>query len=332
MIGQDTLEVERKIAAILKVLSNSSAPLGGRLISQRLKQQGIELSERTVRYHLKLMDERGLTHCANRRGGRFITEPGLDELRSALVCDKVGFVASRIELLSYLTTVDLEKCDGRVPIDVSLFHKRDFDTTLDMMERIFRANLSISNMICIALEGEVLGDVIVPVNMVGFATVSNIVVNGILLKAGVPITPKFGGLLQRRRGEAIRFVDLIEYEGSTLDPFEIFIAGRMTNVVSASRNGGGKVLASFHEIPVVTKATAESIFGKLEALKLCSSVIVGRSGAEICQIPVRSNHAGLVILSGLNPIAAVAEAGIEVIVLTMHGLVDVTALRSYWSL
>lgn len=262
MIGQDALDVERKITAILKVLSNSSAPLGGRLISQRLKQQGIELSERTVRYHLKLMDERGLSHCANRMDGRLIAEPGLGELRSALVCDKVGFVVSKIELLSCLTTVDLEKCDGRVPIDVSLFHKADFDSALDIMDRIFRANLSISNVICIALEGEVLGDVIVPVNMVGFATVSNIVVNGILLKAGVPITPKFGGLLQRRHGEAIRFVDLIEYEGLTLDPLEIFIAGRMTNVVSASMDGGGKFLPAFMKFRELLKPQPRASSGK----------------------------------------------------------------------
>lgn len=70
----------------------------------------------------------------------------------------------------------------------------------------------------------------------------------------------------------------------------------------------------------------------MEAVNLCNYVIIGKFGAEMCEMPVRSSHAGLVILSGPNPIAAVAEAGIEVIVMTMHGVVDVTALRSYWSL
>ena len=92
------------------------------------------------------------------------------------------------------------------------------------------------------------------------------------------------------------------------------------------------MLASFHEIPVATKETAESIFGRLEVLKLCNHVIIGRSGAEVCEVSVRSNHAGMVILSGLNPTAAVAEAGIDVITMTMCGVVDVTKLRSYWSL
>src|SRR4030042_1687521 len=110
MIGQESHEVERKITAILKVLSDSAKPLGGRLISRLLKEQGVDLNERTVRYHLKIMDERGFTRYVGHRDGRTITQPGLEELKCALVCDKVGFVTSRIELLAYLTTFDLDGC------------------------------------------------------------------------------------------------------------------------------------------------------------------------------------------------------------------------------
>jgi repressor of nif and glnA expression len=67
MIGQEAPDVERKVVAILRVLSDSSEPLGGRVISRRLSDFGIELGERAVRYHLKLMDERGLTRPV---GGR----------------------------------------------------------------------------------------------------------------------------------------------------------------------------------------------------------------------------------------------------------------------
>src|SRR4030065_582256 len=88
MIGQQTREVERKIAAILKVLSDSLEPLGGRVISRRLKEQGIDLGERAVRYHLKMMDERGFTRTKSYRDGRSITQPGLEELKSTLVCDR----------------------------------------------------------------------------------------------------------------------------------------------------------------------------------------------------------------------------------------------------
>ncbi len=54
MIGQQTQEVERKIIAILKVLSDSPQPLGGRVLARHLGDLGLGLGERAVRYHLNL--------------------------------------------------------------------------------------------------------------------------------------------------------------------------------------------------------------------------------------------------------------------------------------
>ena len=61
MIGIETQEVERKEHFILKILSDSQQPLGARVIARHLKEHGVYLGERAVRYHLNLMDERGLT-------------------------------------------------------------------------------------------------------------------------------------------------------------------------------------------------------------------------------------------------------------------------------
>jgi len=58
---------------------------------------GIGLSERAVRYHLRLMDERGLTRLVGRRDGRLITALGEAEIKKAMVSHKVGLTLSRIE-------------------------------------------------------------------------------------------------------------------------------------------------------------------------------------------------------------------------------------------
>lgn len=329
MIGQETREVERKITAILKVLSDSAEPLGGRIISRRLREQGVDLSERAVRYHLKLMDERGLTYCARQREGRSITQPGLDELKSALVCDKVGFVIGRIELLAYLTTLDLDKRSGNIPIDVSLFPKSEFSRAMNIMEGIFEAGLSVTDLVAVATEGERLGEILVPQGKVGFATVSSAVINGAFLKAGIPIASRFGGILQMRNREPLRFVDLIEYDGSTLDPFEIFIAGRMTEVDGASRQGAGKILASFHEIPMPSSPAALEIIDRLKEAELCNWLIVGKPNGLVCEMPVRFSCVGLLLPSGLNPVAAIAEAGVAVTCRTMSGVINVERLRNF---
>jgi repressor of nif and glnA expression len=104
MIAQGTPDIERKVVAILRVLSDSPEPLGGRIIARRLNDFGIELGERAVRYHLKLMDERGLTRPVGIRDGRSITERGIEELGGALVRDRVASIAARIELLAYRTS------------------------------------------------------------------------------------------------------------------------------------------------------------------------------------------------------------------------------------
>jgi repressor of nif and glnA expression len=332
MIGQETREVERKIAAILKVLSDSPEPLGGMVISRRLKEQGVDLNERTVRYHLRIMDERGFTRSIGYRDGRTITQPGLEELKNALVCDKVGFVTDRIELLAYLTTFDLAGHTGDVPIDVSLLPKREFHRALEAMKDVFEAGLCSCNQVAVASEGKRLGQTIVPEDNIGFATVCNAIVSGSLLKAGIPLDSRFGGILQIRNHFPMRFVDLIEYEGSTLDPFEIFIAGRMTCVIEAARSGAGKILASFHEIPMSSISAVEAVLERLKIAKFCNSVTLGKANEAVCEIPVRFNRIGLVLPSGLNAVAAAAETGMNVTTKAMNGVIGFGELRSFWSL
>jgi repressor of nif and glnA expression len=94
MIGASSVDVERKVNAILRVLRDSPEAVGARVIGRQLAEQGIDLSERAVRYHLKLMDERGLTQLVG-RDGRQITEAGLEELRKPPSTGRSGGAACR---------------------------------------------------------------------------------------------------------------------------------------------------------------------------------------------------------------------------------------------
>lgn len=332
MIRQETHQVERKIIAILKILSDSTTPLGGRAISRRLKERGIDLSERAVRYHLKIMDERGLTLQMDNRDGRVITQPGLEELKNALVCDKVGFVTDRLELLAYLTNFDPLGKSGAVPIDVSLFAKQDFPKALDIMAGIFQAELCVSNLVAIAHEGERLGETLVPTGKIGFATVCSAVVCGAMLKSGIPVDFRFGGILQFQNYKPTRFVELIEYQGSTVDPFEVFVAARMTGVRQVAQTGNGNILASFQELPLPSKLEVEKTIEKLKIAGLCSSAFVGRVNETLYEIPVRPNKIAIAIPSSLNAAAAVAESGLSVTSKTLGGVIPITELREFWSL
>lgn len=302
---------ERKEIAILKILSDSQEPLGARVIGHQLKDYGLELGERAVRYHLKLLDERGLTYLVGQRDGRVLTDKGLEELKSALVKDKVGFAISRIETLSFRSSFDPQKRSGLVPVNVSFFSRADFERALKAMRPIFDAGFCTSDLVAVASEGKRLGEVNVPQGKMGLATVCSIVFNGALLKAGVPMDSRFGGMLQLRNRKPLRFVELIDYAGCSLDPSTIFIKARMTSVRAAVASGDGAVLANFREIPSICRPVANEVIATLKEAGFHGLVIMGETSQPVCELPVGLNKNGLVLLGGLNPVAAAGEEGIE---------------------
>ncbi|MCL0089420.1 NrpR regulatory domain-containing protein [Dehalococcoidia bacterium] len=310
MIGIETQEVERKVISILRILSESAEPVGARVIARHLKEGGVELSERAVRYHLKLMDERGLTQLAG-RDGRLITKQGIEELKSALVQDKVGFVISRIELLAFRTDFDWKTRTGSIPVNISFFPRKEFKRAIQAMSPAFKAGLCVSDLVALAQEGERLGELTVPQGMTGLATVCSIVVNGALLKAGVPMDSRFGGILEIRNHQPLRFVELIQYAGSSLDPSEVFIRGKMTSVSQAAREGNGKILANFREIPAICRPVTEEVVAGLGEAGLGGLLFMGKASDPVYEIPVELNKIGMVLIGGLNPVAAAEEAGIE---------------------
>ncbi len=129
MIQGTSTDTERKIIAILKVLSDSPTPLGSSAIAHRLESEGLSLSPRAVRNHLRITDERGYTQPAG-HDGRMITAKGMDEVREALALEQLGSVRDKLELLAFQTTFDPEKKAGQLTINTSLIAREDFRQAL----------------------------------------------------------------------------------------------------------------------------------------------------------------------------------------------------------
>lgn len=325
-------DVERKILLILRVLKECSEPRGARLIARRMQDFGTILSERAVRYHLKLMDERGLTHLVGRRDGRLITDLGIDEIANARVQDKVGLANSRIESLAYRTTFNPQAMNGALPVNVSFFSKAQFDQALTAMAPVFKRGLAVSELVAVAEEGRQLGEVLVPPEKVGFATVCSIVINGVLLKNGIPMDSKFGGILQVKNDKFLRFVELIYYSGSSLDPSEAFILGKMTSVQKLIETGEGKLLANFREIPALSRGLAEDLLTKLQKAGIRGALALGEISEPVCQTPVDVNKVGMILVGGLNPVACAHEIGITTENRAMSTVLDFNELKNFWSL
>lgn len=246
--------------------------------------------------------------------------------------DRLGLVTAKIQMLAYQTSFDLKQDKGKIPISISLFPKENFHQAIEAMKETFRAGFCVSDLVAVAYEGERLGEAIVPQAKVGLATVSNIVFNGALLKAGIPMDSKFGGILQIRNHKPLRFVNLIEYTGCSLDPAEVFIASRMTSVGKVVKEGDGKILANFWELPALAQPRAEIFIKELEAVGIGGLVMLGKINEPVCEIPVAHNKIGMILTDGLNPVAAAIEAGLKATNHAMCGVIDFGKLRSFWDL
>lgn len=324
-------KIERKRLAILRILRDEDKPLGSQQITERLAHLGYDISGRTVRFHMLAMDKEGLTEYIGKHGRR-ITAKGLEEIGNARVHEKVGFLSARIDQMTYAMDFDLESLAGSVIVNVSLVKEHDLLPACPLMSRVYEKGLSMGRLIGIFPAGEKVGDVPVPEGYAGVGTVCSITLNGVLLAHKIPVSSRFGGLLEIVDNEPSRFVAIINYDGTSLDPLEIFIKSGMTDYLGATGDGNGLIGAGFREMPAQTRDRVVDIAARLEEVGLGGFMTIGSPNGEVSEIPVSEGNIGAVVIGGLNPIAIIEEAGFEVHSRALSGHVEYSRLFSYLEL
>ncbi|MGE5893885.1 MAG: NrpR regulatory domain-containing protein, partial [bacterium] len=173
--------MNKTMLSILKVIGGHADIVGSREISRQLKQHGIDLTERTVRYHLRILDERNYTEVFGKEGRR-ITPRGRQELQHALVSAKVGFVISKIESLAYQTALNLDTLDGKVILNISFLPEKKLKDALPILKLVYASPYVMSDRLILSRDGGSIGNVVVPEGMAGVGTVCSVTINGIFLK------------------------------------------------------------------------------------------------------------------------------------------------------
>jgi repressor of nif and glnA expression len=304
-------KTEEKRLAILRALRDANGPLGSSRIAERLSAMGHDMSERTVRFHLLDMDKAGLTENLG-RNGRAVTQRGLSELDSAQSYEKVGFLSAKIDQMTYKMDFELATRSGRVVLNVSIIDRAQLRRSVPLIEAVFAAGYSMGTLMTLLRPGEQVGQTPVPEGSVGIGTVCSITVNGVLVAHGIPTNSRFGGLLELRDHKATRFTEFINYDGTTIDPLEVFIRSVMTDYVGATRTGNGLIGASFREVPADSRDHVLALGHQMELAGLGGLFLVGWPGRPLLDIPVSEGRLGLVVVGGLNPVAILEEQGIRV--------------------
>jgi len=318
----------RKKHAILKILHDREKPLRSSCITQELLAHGYDISERTVRLYLQGMCSDGLIEKADKRCHR-IAEQGLLELESANTIERVGLLSAKIDQVTYRMNFDLETRAGSVVVNTTLADPQQVHTCLPMIHKVFADGYAMGRLIAFLAPGERIGQLIVPEGLIGICTVCSITVNGVLLHHGIPVNSRFGGVLELRDKKPVRFVEIIMYDGTSIDPLEVFIKSGMTDYLGAIKTGNGRIGVGFREFPADSRDQVEKLAHKLGQAGLGAFMSIGRPGQPLLDIPVSEGRSGAIVIGGLNPVSILEETGYRVHSRAMSGLIDFDRLFHY---
>ncbi|MDD5243637.1 MAG: NrpR regulatory domain-containing protein [Syntrophorhabdaceae bacterium] len=319
---------KRKELLILNVLKNTEIPLTSTRIAGELKLLGHEVSERTVRLYLSRLDQDGLT-TGNGKKGHQITERGVSEFDSSKIFERVGFLSAKIDRMTYQMNFDLNTTSGTVVINVTIVEPEQFAKSIPYISKVYADGYAMGHLMTLLGPGESLGHISVPEGMIGVGTVCSITLNGVLLKHGIPTISRFGGLLELQDKTPVRFVEIIMYDGTSIDPLEIFIRSGMTNYMGAIQTGDGRIGASFREFPAESRELVVQLAEKLKRVGLGGLARIGRPGQTILDIPVNEGRIGAIVIGGLNPVSILEENGVRAYSRALAGLIDFSRLFRY---
>jgi repressor of nif and glnA expression len=319
-------ETQRKLIEILRILSESTEEMGARKIAEEMNRRGYNLGERAVRYHLRMLDERGFT---KKHGylGRVLTAQGEDELKQALVTDRLGFVSTRIKDIEFMTSFDPRTISGDVAVNIGYVPKTQFEKAVDIIRRVVESGYAISPRVKVVDEGQTILENDVPEGQVAFASVCSVTIDGVLLKSGIPVNLKYGGIVEILDGKISRFTDIIDYSGTSINPMSIFTARKMTSIMKLLETGSGRVLANVREIPIIAR------FNTMKTLEVMKDA--GISGVfsdcprarPLYGVPIALGKCGVASYSGINPFAALGEAGIKARIMPLAAVMNIKELK-----
>ncbi len=317
-----------KRLAILNALRGQAKPVSSKKLSEMLISSGINISERSIRLYLNELDKEGLT-ISHGKKGRTLSDIGQSELHSSQIMQRPGYLSAKIDQMIYNMNFDLPTCSGTVVINTSIVDQKLLMSYIDKIGTVFEYGYGMGKLLMLASPGEIIGEHKVPKGKVGFCTVCSITVNGILLKHGIPMASRFGGLLKLTNGKAFRFVEMIHYDGTSIDPLEVFIRSGMTDYHGAVKNGNGLIGASFREVPSESRQRLVNINQRLIEIGLGAIMEIGLPGQPLLEIPVSQGRVGVIVVGGLNPIAILEEKEHRVFSRAISAFVEYDRLFSY---
>jgi repressor of nif and glnA expression len=297
------LRTERKYIEILRILKDHNEPLGAKRLSELMAEHGYVLSDRAVQYYLSYLDAMGFTEKVGNQG-RILTSEGMAESENALVEDRIGFIISKLERLAFRSTFDPVTQTGDVAYNLSIVPENQLEGVCGAFDEVIQAGLGFFSSYHVIDQ-----DPRIPEGSVGIMTICSITMDGVLQRRGIPVRMAYGGRLSIDEGEPQRFLDLIGYRGTTIDPLQLFISAGLTSISSLVTQKKGVALANVREVPV---AAGTQVGEYIEMMRKCGFVYPIRMGTSIFNLRPDPYRLSIVAFSGLNFIGNAVEHGFRI--------------------
>jgi repressor of nif and glnA expression len=223
---------------------------------------------------------------------------------------KLPFLLSKSWNLIQQVNFDIEKQKGDIIANISYLNKENLDDALKIMENTYNDNPKYINPYYRLVKHPNDDD------KIGIATICSLSIDGILINNGIMSNPKYSGLLELT--EPPLFIDMISYNGTTLDPHKIFLSKNMTSITG---EGPNKILASVKEIPYISRDYAVHLLEILNNIGF-SIYKIGKPRELVYNSKVDNYNFGVITGGGLNSIGAVKEKGIEIEVKAIEKLIS----------
>ena len=215
--------------------------------------------------------------------------------------EKISLVLSKSLNMIQQVNFDVEKQKGDIIANISYVHRDHIDRALSIMEDTYNDNPKYINPYYKLVDHPENDD------LIGIATICSLSIDGILINNGIMSNPTYSGLLELT--EPPLFIDLISYNGTTLDPHKIFLSKNMTSITGS--DGPNKILASVKEIPYVSRDHAVELLEILNNIGF-SIYKIGKPREFVYNSKVDNYNFGVITGGGLNSIGAVKESGVPI--------------------
>jgi repressor of nif and glnA expression len=227
------------------------------------------------------------------------------------------FTLSRIENLMHQVSFDPVEMNGKIITNTSLVEKERLNETLAVFYDIIQSGLSVSPLIMLEEEK----------GLIKIKTACSLTISGVLLKSGIPVRPKGGGLIEVVEREPTRFTDMLMYWATTIDPIDVLTSQELTDITGMMRTGNGRILGNLQEAPMLARERIEEVLDQLTASEFTGVLELGEPNMNVLGVSVERDHVGIALVGGTNLVAAAQECGIKMRHESISDLTDVADMK-----